>query len=393
MSIYTFDPQIVATFTGLERNKNVGLSLLHLTVLMIVLMMVIAPTTRAQNGIWYVATNGSDETGDGSEINPFATIQHGIDVASDGDTILAAPGIYTETISVFQKNDIHLEGSGAEVTTIDGGQNGHIVVFNLASGSIQGFTITNSGNNPGYSAGVFTSQATVSVLDNVIVHNNNGIVASSYSNITIQANHVISNTGLDAIQLMTESTGIIRNNVIAENTWHGIYGTPSTIINNTVANNGSFGICLVPEEEVIIRNNIIVNNSYGIFVLGGETSGVPLVEISYNDVWDNSSADYWEEFGSIPLPWPPLQPDDIISRPFEPQPGTGEIHGDPLFADSFYHLQLGSLCIDAGDPQDDFSNEPEPNGCRINQGAYGNTPEAEVSNTSWRKVYLPIVTR
>ena len=34
----------------------------------------------------HVATTGSDETGDGSELNPFATIQHGIDAANDDDT-------------------------------------------------------------------------------------------------------------------------------------------------------------------------------------------------------------------------------------------------------------------------------------------------------------------
>ena len=48
-----------------------------------------------------------------------------------------------------------------------------------------------------------------------------------------------------------------------------------------------------------------------------------------------------------------------------------------------FHLQSiaggypeNSPCIDAGDPADDFSNEPSPNGGRINMGPYGNTPEA-----------------
>ena len=38
-----------------------------------------------------------------------------------------------------------------------------------------------------------------------------------------------------------------------------------------------------------------------------------------------------------------------------------------------------SPCIDAGDPEDEFSLEPEPNGGRINMGAYGNTIEASRS--------------
>ena len=79
--------------------------------------------------------------------------------------------------------------------------------------------------------------------------------------------------------------------------------------------------------------------------------------------------------------------------------GAGNINVPPLFAPSGtgeppdYHLQstVGrfdpktgqwvidaqhSPCIDAGDLRDAYDLEPEPNGHRINQGAYGNTPEA-----------------
>lgn len=45
---------------------------------------------------------------------------------------------------------------------------------------------------------------------------------------------------------------------------------------------------------------------------------------------------------------------------------------DEWFTDAL----LASPAIDAGDPASDFSNEPTPNGGRVNQGAYGNTAEA-----------------
>jgi hypothetical protein len=35
-----------------------------------------------------------------------------------------------------------------------------------------------------------------------------------------------------------------------------------------------------------------------------------------------------------------------------------------------------SLCIDTGDPNSDWSDEPWPNGKRINMGAYGGTSQA-----------------
>lgn len=38
-----------------------------------------------------------------------------------------------------------------------------------------------------------------------------------------------------------------------------------------------------------------------------------------------------------------------------------------------------SNAIDAGDPESDFANEPDPNGARVNLGAYGNTPHASMT--------------
>ena len=68
--------------------------------------------------------------------------------------------------------------------------------------------------------------------------------------------------------------------------------------------------------------------------------------------------------------------------------GEGIIDQDPLFSGSDYHLlsqagrwngttwildQQTSPCIDTGDPQASFDQEPEPNGARANLGAYGQT--------------------
>ena len=55
------------------------------------------------------------------------------------------------------------------------------------------------------------------------------------------------------------------------------------------------------------------------------------------------------------------------------------ISDDPLFVDpdnGDFHLQPESPCIDAGKPSSEYENEPAPNGCRVNMGAYGNTEEA-----------------
>jgi L-ascorbate metabolism protein UlaG (beta-lactamase superfamily) len=102
-------------------------------------------------------------------------------------------------------------------------------------------------------------------------------------------------------------------------------------------------------------------------------------------------------------------------------PGEGNIDADPLFADAGrwvdandpnavwvdgdYHLKsqagrwnssteswvmddVTSPCIDAGDPNSPVGDEPEPNGGRINMGAYGGTAEASKSPPEGPIVYI-----
>ena len=42
---------------------------------------------------------------------------------------------------------------------------------------------------------------------------------------------------------------------------------------------------------------------------------------------------------------------------------------------------VSSPCIDAGDENSDYSNEPAPNGGKVNMGYYGNTAEASKTET------------
>jgi predicted outer membrane repeat protein len=102
-----------------------------------------------------------------------------------------------------------------------------------------------------------------------------------------------------------------------------------------------------------------------------------------------------------------LSPGNIDADPCFVRPGywfdsanpgviVGPLHQRATWADGDYHLksQAGSWdpagerwvrdsvtspCIDAGDPKSPAGDEPEPNGGRINMGAYGGTTEASKS--------------
>ncbi len=105
----------------------------------------------------------------------------------------------------------------------------------------------------------------------------------------------------------------------------------------------------------------------------------------------NSNDDFYVESGSTLTV--------TYSMSEEAWSGTGNVVGDPLFADAAaadFHLKsltgrwhsgsgmwvtdtVQSPAIDRGDPASAFGLEPAPNGARVNMGAYGNTAYASLS--------------
>jgi len=109
--------------------------------------------------VWHVAVSGNDTTGDGSESNPFATIQYAIDASQNGDTVSVNSGIYTGD----GNRDIHFAGKAIVLMSMHGSDSTIIDAQGLGRGFyldntnedtltvIRGFTITNgwTGDNGG----------------------------------------------------------------------------------------------------------------------------------------------------------------------------------------------------------------------------------------------------
>jgi len=93
-------------------------SILFALVLVASLGLAIGTSVAADPGTtYYVSNTGSDDTGDGSDSNPWKTIQHAVGQVASGDTIVVAAGAY-DTFTVADKANINIISTeGATVTT------------------------------------------------------------------------------------------------------------------------------------------------------------------------------------------------------------------------------------------------------------------------------------
>ena len=237
-------------------------------------------------------------------------------------------------------------------------------------------------NQAVYGSGISVSNGSANIINNKMSNHTDysfGYHIYVYrSSVIIRGNLITGDdtemsTG-EGIALSWDSDARILNNVISGHSGYGIYvyEAQATILNNTISHNGSSGIAVFSTSVDSIINNIIsYNGSYGVYEANSQYDPD---NVSYNLIEGNITGLYYDE-GQTAIFTLDSMNNSIAEAAFN-------ISSDPLFVDpenSDFHLTPSSPAIDAGDPSFSVENEPIPNGCRINIGAYGNTAEATTS--------------
>ncbi len=131
--------------------------------------------STAQAATIHVDAGNCPGPGNGSEADPFCSIQTAIDNAVDTDEIVVAPGTYFERINFLGKAIWLHSSDGPEVTIIDAGGTGPVVLCFNGEGpdtALDGFSIT--GGNASSGGGMINERSSPTVTNCVFVGNASG---------------------------------------------------------------------------------------------------------------------------------------------------------------------------------------------------------------------------
>jgi len=215
------------------------------------------------------------------------TIQEAIDAADFGDTVLVAPGTYSENINFRGKAITVTSESGSDFTTIDGRNADSVVTFTSGEGrlsTLNGFTVQNgkADSNSGFTgAGIKVQNSSPTITNNVIRNNlgcRGGGIGIDFGSPLIQLNTITGNgnndgcvgsgggisvTGLSSAEILDN---VISNNGMGISSGGGIFlygaGTPivkRNIIKGNRADIGG-GIDTLNDSNALIVQNLITGN-------------------------------------------------------------------------------------------------------------------------------------
>ena len=211
----------------------------------------------------------------------YKTIQEAVINASREDTVIVSEGIYKENVSITRPISI-ISRRGPDSTTVRAAVPSEPVfkVSNANNVAITGFTATGS-----LLSGIYLYNSNnVTIRDNKIVKNANGIILYGSSNNTVAGNSADLNEKY-GIYLDSSSRNSLGKNSTSSNNDNGIFLSSSSYNNltdNSVNHNTWNGIILWDSSNNTLKDNRVWRNRFGIVISGGGNN-----TLINNSTWSN----------------------------------------------------------------------------------------------------------
>lgn len=232
------------------------------------------------------------------------TIQEGIDIASNGDTIRVYAGVYMENLDVDKSLTIKSENGYENCIIHAEDSTKHVVNIISNYVNISGFTLGGTEEVPGTKAGInLNGVSHCNISYNRAMDNDEGIrlcCDSSYN--TIYKNNCSSNYD-NGIFVTHSNFTIFEYNNVDSNGGNGLcfYNSSyyNTIIGNTFENNGKRGIFSRLSESNRIYMNYFINNKYNCRSVDSNNFWISIDKINYyygGETCTNYLGNYWDDY-------------------------------------------------------------------------------------------------
>ena len=238
----------------------------------------------AASAATYTVSPSGDDSAPGTSSAPFRTISHAAQVATNGDTVDVAPGVYEETVRLTAADSGAIfRGVGATRPVIDGG---NVRARGFDNNGANNVTIENFEIRGQTTAGIFTAGSNNLIAGNVIHHvgsplirESQGIRVNRGTGNRVAGNvvhHIGPGGGSIGIWLIESRDGIVEDNTTYLVRHDGI--RDRTGLDNTIRANKSFlnwvGIALNTSTGSTVVDNLVYEN----------TEGFQLKHLSYSEV-------------------------------------------------------------------------------------------------------------
>ncbi len=301
----------------------------------------------------------SDPIENGSAEHPFDMIQEGIDAALDGETVIVRDGTYRE--------DIEFAGRNITVTGFEPNEPNAILPYPVIDANYIGTAVT-----------FCNEEEPNCILEGFVITRGAGEVAGgincmgsspTISHCLIVGNRVIDPNGGGGAVFCIDSNAVFENC-----TFSGNYGGEQGV-----------GLYLCDSNAVLLNCILWDNLPYQIAVACGLDPNITFSDVQ--DTWSGkgnidiapcfAELGYWADANNQNIAVEPSDPNAVwVGGDYHLKSQVGR--WEPYSA-SWVIDDVTSLCIDAGDPNSDWTAELWPHGKRINMGAYGGTPQASMS--------------
>ncbi|AKS41589.1 hypothetical protein HNQ63_001089 [Wenzhouxiangella marina] len=247
----------------------------HLLMKCLLVGLLLLRVSAANSATWWVATDGSDATGDGSQGSPWASITHAVDQASGGDEVIVRPGTYNgrQSLRVEFETPVLVRSEIPYAARLRHDSGAALIAYTGRNVIVEGFDIAHAPNNTGalviqiqdlLGAENGSGDGSDPVVSDIVLRNN--IIHSSTNNDLLKINNGAERIRVEGNLFFNQSgsdehidINSVIDVVVEDNVFMNTSARPSTSSFVVIKDSNGSEDSVLGAQQIIVRRNVFLN--------------------------------------------------------------------------------------------------------------------------------------